>query len=44
MAVEISDDQPNGPDVSPAGVSILGVALEAGMKRGIRGLPATRKF
>lgn len=44
FSVEISDAQANGPDTAPAGVSILGVTLEAGMKRGIRGLPAAQKF
>lgn len=43
LEVELTDDQPEGPDIAPAGVSILGVTLRIAGKKGIRGLPASQK-
>lgn len=43
MEIELEDAQPNGPDVAPAGVSILGVTLRIAGKKGIRTVPLERR-
>ena len=43
MEIELEDAQPNGPDVTPAGVSILGVTLRIAGKKGIRTVPRDRR-